>query len=124
MGKRGKGGGFIKTKLKNILTSLTFEKTFSSDELIEDILVEKYKGQFSWIDNNNELIFLRTETFEEIRILKENVHNHGLLSPGEEYKVIKCEGKYIGVEFPNISSCTVISLENQTLRFVCLSYLC
>jgi translation elongation factor P/translation initiation factor 5A len=31
-GKRGKGGGFVKATLKNLLTTSTFEKTFTSDE--------------------------------------------------------------------------------------------
>lgn len=32
-GKRGKGGGFVKATLKNMESSNTFEKTFTSDEV-------------------------------------------------------------------------------------------
>jgi elongation factor P len=114
-GKRGKGGGFVKAKLKNILSSLTFEKTFTSDELLEEVIVEKPKGAYSWFDDSTEeLVFLGSDTFEEMRVLKEYVHNAGLLAPGEEYKVIKCEGKFIGVDFPNVSTCTVVSLSFET----------
>lgn len=111
-GKRGKGGGFVKAKLKNIMTSLTFEKTFLSDELISEANVEKPKGQFSWLDDED-LVFLRSDNYEEMRVSKEYVHNYSLLSPGEEYKVVKCEGKYIGVDLPNVCSCTVVSISNE-----------
>jgi hypothetical protein len=40
-GKRGKGGGFIRATLKNILTNNTFEKTFTSDEIVEHADLER-----------------------------------------------------------------------------------
>jgi elongation factor P len=107
LGKRGKGGGFVKARLKHILTLNTFEKTFQSDELIEEANVIKIKSSFSWLDQED-LIFMNLETFEEIRILKEYVPNAGLLAEGEEYKIIQCEGKYVGVDFPNLCVCTVV----------------
>lgn len=109
MGKRGKGGGFVKAKLKNIITLNTFEKTYGSDELIEEANVEKPKVQFSWLDGN-ELVFIGINSFEEMRVSTDLVHNYGLLSAGEEYRLIKCEGKFTGVELPNICSCIVESI--------------
>ena len=34
-GKRGKGGGFVRATVKNLVSSNTFEKTFTSDENVE-----------------------------------------------------------------------------------------
>lgn len=111
-GKRGKGGGFVKAKIKNIITLNTYEKTFGSDELIDEASLEKIKVQFSWVDND-ELVFIDVKSFEEIRINQEFVHNYGLLNPGDEYRIIKCDGKYIGVGFPNIVTCIVESITHE-----------
>ena len=121
-GKRGKGGGFIKTKLKNIISLNSFEKTFNSDELIEELVVEKVKLTFSWLDNE-ELVFISSNNYEEIRVVKDLIHNYSLLGEGEDYRVVKCEGKYIGVELPNICNCTVVNISFETKGLVLPSYL-
>lgn len=70
-GKRGKGGGFIKATLKNLQTGFTHEKTFTSDETVEHADMERQIAQFSWKDTSDDtLVFMNTQTFEEIRIPK------------------------------------------------------
>mmetsp|Transcript_24411 Transcript_24411/g.35874 ORF Transcript_24411/g.35874 Transcript_24411/m.35874 type:complete len:200 (-) Transcript_24411:152-751(-) len=109
-GKRGKGGGFVKATLRNITSQNSFEKTFTSDEMVEEVESEKHNAQYSWTDGND-LIFLNSTTFDEIRISKDIVSNHQYLAEGEEYRVMKIEGKYVGVEFPTNATYTVVSLD-------------
>lgn len=99
-GKRGKGGGFVKAKLQHVFNHSTFEKTFTSDESVEEATYEKKKAQFSWTDGD-ELVFMDSETFEEIRISKKTVEASDSFKEGETYRLLKCEGKYIGIDLMN-----------------------
>jgi elongation factor P len=96
-GKRGKGGGFVKAKLQHLFTLATFEKTFTSDESVEEASFEKTRAQFSWTDGDT-LVFLDSTSFEEIRITKEHANTNETFKEGEIYKLLQCEGKYIGID--------------------------
>lgn len=71
-GKKGKGGGFVKTQLKNMITGQSYEKTFTSDEIVELAGLEREPFQYSWTDGEN-YTFLHTETFEEMQVAYEDV---------------------------------------------------
>jgi translation elongation factor P/translation initiation factor 5A len=94
-GKRGKGGGFVRAKLKNLFTQTTFEKTFTSDENVESATFEKLRAQYNWTDGN-EHVFNCNETFDEIRIHKDSVDTP--LIEGTSYKLLKCSGRFIGID--------------------------
>jgi translation elongation factor P/translation initiation factor 5A len=47
IGKRGKGGGFVRATLKSIGAGTIFDKTFSSDDIVELADVEKEIVQVS-----------------------------------------------------------------------------
>ena len=82
-GKRGKGGGFVKATLKNLITGNTYEKTFTSDEIVEHAELERKGASFSWSDEDN-YIFMDLETFEEIVLPKVEVELGDFLTPGLE----------------------------------------
>ena len=85
-GKRGKGGGFVKATLKNLISGNTYEKTFTSDEIVEHAELERKTASFSWSDENN-YIFMDLETFEEIILPKEEVELGDFLTPGLEVRL-------------------------------------
>lgn len=82
-GKRGKGGGFVRATLKNIITGNTFEKTFTSDEMVEHADLERRLVSFSWSDDVN-YIFMDAENYEEVMIPKTTVEMGHYLIPGLE----------------------------------------
>ena len=82
-GKRGKGGGFVKATLKNIITGNSFEKTFTSDEMVEHADLERRQVNYSWCDDNN-YIFMDAETYEEVIIPMTEVEQGQYLVPGLE----------------------------------------
>ena len=65
-GKRGKGGGFVKASLKNLITGSTKDYTFSSDEQVEIANMEKVPATLSWREGSS-LVFMDSESFEEVR---------------------------------------------------------
>ncbi len=109
-GKRGKGGGFVKATLKNIVSGdKTFEKTFTADEMVEHADLEREKYQYSYSDSNL-YVFMNTITFEEVQLPKEEVENGNLLVEGQEVQLCKFGKQVIGVELPMTFDYTVTAV--------------
>jgi translation elongation factor P/translation initiation factor 5A len=93
-----------------VLNNVSTEKTFTSDEDVEVMALEKIKAQFSWT-NEDTLMFMHADTFEEIGVPLDCVETPTFLVEGENYMVQQCEGKYVGVVFPNVADYTVTHLD-------------
>ena len=65
--KPGKGGAFVRSKLKNIRTGQVVDDTFRAGERINIIRVEAREYTYLYKDNNN-YIFMDQETYEQINI--------------------------------------------------------
>lgn len=86
--KPGKGGAFVRTKQKNILTGRALERTYRSGEKFEEARLEEMSWQYLY--NDGDLFhFMHPETFDQMEVgkdvigdgakwLKEN-HNAGLI---------------------------------------------
>ena len=48
--KPGKGGAFVRTKLKNVLTGAVLEKTFRAGERVTDVRLERRPVTYSYTD--------------------------------------------------------------------------
>lgn len=110
-GKRGKGGGFVKATLKNLINGNVFEKTFTTDEMVEQAELDKEAAQYSWADDHN-FIFMNSTTFEETSVPKADIENSKFLVEGQAVKLLMFKGAVIGVELPVISEYTIVSLSN------------
>jgi len=72
--KPGKGGAFVRTKIKNIKTGQVIDETFRSGEKIEIIRIEA--RDFNYLYNDGELYhFMDNETYNQISLTKEQVSN-------------------------------------------------
>ena len=65
--KPGKGGAFVRTKLKDIQTGKIFDETFNSGHKLEFIRVEAKTMQFLYVDGEA-FVFMDNETFEQLNI--------------------------------------------------------
>jgi elongation factor P len=68
--KPGKGGAFVRTKLKNIRLGTIIDKTFRAGEKIEEAFIEQRKWQYLY-RKGNEYFFLDLENFEEVEVSPE-----------------------------------------------------
>lgn len=68
--KPGKGGAFVRTKLKNVIKGTVIDKTFRAAEKVEDVRLEKRPMQYLY-DEGDTLVFMDTESFEQESISKE-----------------------------------------------------
>ena len=105
--KPGKGGAFVRTKLRKLKTGQNIEKTFRAGERVEPAYVEKKKLQFLY-KAGGEVVCMDMEDFEQnhypvsylgggIKYLKE----------GMEVSAVAVDGKVWGIEVPNFVELTV-----------------
>ena len=99
--KPGKGGAFVRTKLKNVLTGAVVEKTFRAGEKVTDVRLERRPVTYSYSDgqlfyfmdqNTFEMIPLSDEVLgeDQLKYMKENMECEGLVH----------DGKVLSVELP------------------------
>jgi elongation factor P len=65
--KPGKGGAFVRTKLKDIKSGKVIDETFNSGHKIELIRVEAKAMQFLYVDGDF-YVFMDNETFDQINV--------------------------------------------------------
>ena len=72
--KPGKGGAFVRSKLKNIRTGQVIDETFRAGEKIDVVRVES--RDYTYLYNENEsFIFMDQETFDQISLSKSQVED-------------------------------------------------
>ena len=72
--KPGKGSAFARVKLKNLRISTVIERTFKSDDKIQEAFIEEKQLQYSYKDAGN-YHFLDQETYEDYVIDEERLGN-------------------------------------------------
>ncbi|WP_084956676.1 elongation factor P [Thermoactinospora rubra] len=65
--KPGKGGAFVRTKLKNVLSGKVVDKTFNAGVKVEVANVDKREMQFSYKDGED-FVFMDTETYDMVHV--------------------------------------------------------
>ncbi len=98
--KPGKGGAFVRTKLKNIKTGRVIDHTFRSGEKVEDLRLERKQMQYLYGSGNN-YVFMDTQNYEQIEISAEVVGDASqFIKESMEVEVLSIENEVIGVEVP------------------------
>ncbi|PJI85613.1 elongation factor P [Luteimicrobium subarcticum] len=65
--KPGKGGAFVRTKLKNVLSGKVVDKTFNAGSKIETANVDKRDMQYLYNDGDD-FIFMDTVTYDQLPV--------------------------------------------------------
>ena len=65
--KPGKGGAFVRTKLRNLKNSNVFEKTFNAGIRVEQAILDKRDMQFLYKDGSD-FIFMDTDSYEQMQV--------------------------------------------------------
>jgi len=99
--KPGKGGAFVKTRLRNLRTGAVVEKTFRAGERMEQAVIERQKMQFLY-RAGNEFTFMDMETFDQTSLPESRIGEGATyLKPDMEVAVVTYGGDLLGVELPN-----------------------
>ena len=65
--KPGKGGAFVRTKLKNFRSGAVVEKTFRADEKVRLAVIDKREMQYLYRDGQD-FVFMDNETYEQLTV--------------------------------------------------------
>ena len=72
--KPGKGGAFVRTKLKDIQSGKIIDETFNSGHKLDFIRVEAKGMQFLYSDNDS-LVFMDNDTYDQLTVANNSVEN-------------------------------------------------
>lgn len=97
--KPGKGGTYLKTKMRNLITGRMLEETFRSAEKFEVPDLEYAQLQFLYADDLYH--FMDQESFEQVDFSEEQVESaKNYLKEESVYTVLKFKGEPIMIEPP------------------------
>ena len=98
--KPGKGGAFVRTRLRNIDTGALIEKTFRAGEKLESVRTESRSMTYLYRDGDL-LYFMDTETYEQLAVSIEVVGDAvGYIVPNGTVSVLSADGEVVSVEPP------------------------
>ena len=99
--KPGKGGAFVRTKLKDIQSGKIIDETFNAGHKLEFIRVEAKSMQFLYVDGENH-IFMDNETFEQINVITKSIGNKkNFLIAGAFVDLLFDEDEVLDVRLPS-----------------------
>jgi elongation factor P len=98
--KPGKGGAFVRTKLKNLRTKAVLDKTFRAGEKVEDAWINTRKIQYTY-KSGNVYFFMDSQDYEEVSI-PENIlgDNTKFLKEGIEISSLWHKSQIVDVTLP------------------------
>ncbi|MDO5700309.1 MAG: elongation factor P [Bowdeniella nasicola] len=98
--KPGKGPAFVRTKLKNVLSGKTVDKTFNAGVKVETANVDKRDMQYLYKDGED-FVFMDDQTFEQVMVMKDVVGDaaHYMLE-GQSAIIAMHEGQVLYIELP------------------------
>jgi elongation factor P len=98
--KPGKGGAFVRSKLKNVLSGKVVDRTFNAGTKVDTATVDKRDMQYLYRDGDD-FVFMDNSTYDQIHVPEATVGDaaHFLLE-GAEATVALHEGTPLYVELP------------------------
>jgi elongation factor P len=65
--KPGKGGAFVRTKLRNVKTGNVFDRTFNAGVRVEQAIVNRTEMQFLYRDGDD-YVFMDNQSYEQVNV--------------------------------------------------------
>jgi len=98
--KPGKGPAFVRTKLKNVESNKTVDKTFNAGTKVETATVDRRSMQYLYNDGSS-YVFMDVQSYEQLEISPEIVGNAAnFLLENQEVVVATNDGRVLFIEMP------------------------
>jgi elongation factor P len=105
--KPGKGGAFVRTKVRNLRTGRVLDRTFRAGERVDEADVEERTMQYLYQDGDH-YVFMDTQSYEQTHFSPEQVGDaRRFLKENLEVSVVFWRGRPIGVELPSFIEAVV-----------------
>jgi elongation factor P len=98
--KPGKGGAFVRTKLKNVLSGKVVDKTFNAGTKVDTATVDKRDMQYLYKDGED-FVFMDTSTYDQVTVPAETVGDAAnFMLENQDAVVATHDGLPLYVELP------------------------
>jgi elongation factor P len=99
--KPGKGGAFVRTKLRSLRTGNVFDRTFRAGERMEEAYLERKESQFLY-RSGDDYVFMDMETFEQTSLPAEQLGDSTeYLKENLVVNLLMHDGRLLGLELPD-----------------------
>ena len=98
--KPGKGGAFVRTKLKSLETGSVVDKTFRAGEKFPRVHTEVKNVQYLY-DAGDEVVFMDEQTYDQFTLPRQTVADAlEFLSPSSSVQMLAVDGRPSGIQLP------------------------
>jgi len=98
--KPGKGGAFVRTKVKNLLTGKVLDRTFRSGEKVQEADVEERTMQYLYLDGEDR-VFMDNTTYDQTPISNDVLGDaRSYLKENTDVSVLFWRGKPVNIDLP------------------------
>jgi elongation factor P len=98
--KPGKGGAFVRTKLRNVATGRTIEKTFRPEQKFEQVRTESRPMTYLY-DEPDQVVFMDSQSYEQLALPKTLLEGRlDLMKVNMEVEVLFMDDVPSDVELP------------------------
>ena len=109
--KPGKGGAFVRTKLRNVKTGAVIERTFNAGVKVDQAIVERKDYQYLYPETED-FVFMDLQSYEQIHVPRVLVGDAAdYLVEGAEAQVALHEGVPITVDLPASMVLTIVKCD-------------
>jgi len=99
--KPGKGGAFVRTKIKNLVNGKVLERNFRSGERVELADIEEKHMQYLYLDGDN-FVFMDQESFDQLPFSQATVGDARMfLKENMEVEVLFWNNRPINIDLPS-----------------------
>jgi elongation factor P len=109
--KPGKGGAFVRTRLKSLEAGAVVDRTFRAGEKFARVHTEVKNVQYLY-DAGDEVVFMDEETYEQIQLPRSSVEDElQFLLPSSSVPMLNVDGRPAGLQMPAAVELTVTETE-------------
>jgi elongation factor P len=109
--KPGKGGAFVRTKVKNLETGAVVDRTFRAGEKFQRMHTEVKSAQYLY-DAGDDVVFMEDDTYEQFSLPRKSVAEElEFIPPSTSVQILTVDGKPSGLQLPSSIELAVAETE-------------
>jgi elongation factor P len=109
--KPGKGGAFVRTKLKNVRTGAVLDRTFRADEKVQHAVIDKREMQYLYREGSD-YVFMDNESYDQMHVPSGTLGDAtNYLKEGDAAVLPMYQGEIVGVDLPAAVELAVVDTE-------------
>jgi elongation factor P len=109
--KPGKGGAFVRTKLKRLAGGAVVDRTFRAGEKFQRMRTEVKNAQYLY-DSGDEVVFMEDDTYEQFSLPRSSLAEElAYIPPSTSVQILTVDGKPSGLQLPSSIELSVAETE-------------